>query len=161
MFCLNCGTSITFDQDCPNCGMTMEEMQERLAVALERITYADAVDPTRTEKMEPVPERSYTDATGNTIDPADDSLSEEDRKERRRRAINELPQIGQADPFITMPVQKVVSDTGQVIADADTEAKLYLQDTAKPKRSMVPVIVLVAVIVLIIVAAVVAKMFLG
>lgn len=157
MYCLNCGTKIEDNQDCINCGMTVAEMQERLEVALERITYADAMWPNLTEKMQPVPERTYTDDKGNIIDPADDSLSEGDRREKRRRAINELPQIGQSDPFITMPVQKVVSDTGQVVADADTEAKIYLNDNTKPKTSKTPVAIAI-IVVLVIIAAIVAVM---
>lgn len=155
MYCLNCGTKIEGNQDCTNCGMTVAEMQERLDVALERITYADAMWPNLTEKMEPVPERTYTDDKGNIIDPADDSLSEGNRKEMRRRAINDLPQIGHDDPFITMPVQKVVSDTGRVVADADTEAKIYLKDNTKPKSSKAPVVIAI-IIVLVIIAAIVA-----
>ena len=71
MYCLECGQKIEDGQnECSQCGMSVDEMKKRIAEAQEKLTYAETVGPAETTKLPPVPERVYHDKEGNVIDPA-------------------------------------------------------------------------------------------
>lgn len=132
MYCLECGTKVNDDElQCPHCGSSVPEMKERIARAEEMVAYTDAVDPTTTTKLPLVSERTYVDKDGNPLDPA----KEVDVKELTPdpEDLTAIPEIGDKDPYVTKPMQKIVSDSGKVVADVDNEAKSYLQDVPKIK----------------------------
>lgn len=131
MYCLECGQKIEDGQnECSQCGMSVDEMKKRIAEAQEKLTYAETVGPAETTKLPPVPERVYHDKEGNVIDPAEE-VDTAAAKEKE----NDLPVIGHAeDPLITMPMQKIVSDDGKVVASASDEAKTFIQPPKKKKR---------------------------
>lgn len=127
MYCLDCGQKIEDGQTaCPNCGASVDDIKARIAEAQEKVTYAETVGPAQTTKLPPVPERVYHDKNGNVIDPA------EEIDTSAKKDSDELPVIGnEADPLITVPIQRIVSDDGKVIAAQDDEAKKFIQP---PKR---------------------------
>ncbi|MGN0302359.1 MAG: hypothetical protein ACI4BI_05755 [Anaerotardibacter sp.] len=129
MFCLYCGTKVDEEhQDaCENCGMTLAEMRLRIARAEEMITYADTVGPSETQKLPPVSFRHYTDLQGNPIDPAQAIQYEGTISAPSGVDLNDLPQIASEDPYLTMPIQKIVSQKGEVVVDLDNELRTYVQ----------------------------------
>lgn len=131
MYCLECGQKIEDGQAaCPNCGMSVDQIKSRIAEAQEKVTYAETIGPAETVKMPPVPERVYHDKDGNVIDPADEiDTSHADKKKNA-----ELPVIGnEEDPYMTMPIQKIVSDDGEVLASANDDVKTFIQPPKKKK----------------------------
>ena len=151
MFCLDCGTKISdSDEACPNCGLKRSEMLERLAQAQEMVAYAETIGPASTQKMPPVPERIYTDKDGNVFRP--EEKIDVSKHVKARETLGELPQIGDDDPFLTMPIKKVVSDKGEVVADADKEQKVFLQNQIKQPFWTAPkILILIILIILVIV----------
>ncbi len=149
MYCLDCGTKIKDGElQCPHCGSLVVDMKARIAAAEEKIVYTDAVSPSQTSKLPLVSERSYQDVFGNPLDPS----NEVDASNLTRSAddLNAIPTIGDEDPFITKPMQRIVADGGQVVADVDRHPKTYRQD---PKRRKAPVGVIITIIVVIIALA--------
>ena len=132
MYCLDCGTKISDDElQCPNCGSSVAVMKERFAKAKEMVTYTDAVGADETTKLPLVEQRSYTDKDGNPLDPSKEvDLKDITAHEHDLRAI---PEIGDKDPYVTKPMQKIVSDSGKVVADVDKDHKAYLQDVPEIK----------------------------
>lgn len=132
MYCLDCGTKISDDElQCPNCGSSVAAMKERFAKAKEMVTYTDAVGSDATTKLPLVAERSYTDKDGNPLDPSKEiDVNNLTADENDLRAI---PEIGDEDPYVTKPMQKIVSDSGKVVADVDNDPKAYLQDVPEIK----------------------------
>lgn len=132
MYCLECGQKIGNGQTaCQNCGASVDEMKQRIAEAQEKVTYAETVGPAKTTKLPPVPERIYRDKDGNIIDPAEaiDASIADKKKDAS------LPVIGHAeDPYMTMPIQKIVSDDGRVITGANDEVRTFIQPPNKKKR---------------------------
>lgn len=128
MYCLECGQKIEDGQAaCPNCGMPVDQIKNRIAEAQEKVTYAETIGPAETIKMPPVPERVYHDKDGNVIDPADEIDTSHAEKKN-----TELPVIGhEDDPYMTMPIQKIVSDDGEVLASANDDVKTYIQPAKK------------------------------
>ena len=46
MYCLECGQKIEDGQnECSQCGMSVDEMKKRIAEAQEKLTYAETVGP--------------------------------------------------------------------------------------------------------------------
>lgn len=106
-------------------------MKERIKQAKEMVAYTDAVGPQVTSKMPLVSERSYVDKDGNPLDPSKEvDVKSLTSKEDDLRAI---PEIGDEDPYVTKPMQKIVSDSGKVVADVDRDPKSYLQDVPEIK----------------------------
>lgn len=106
-------------------------MKERIKQAKEMVAYTDAVDPQVTSKMPLVAERLYVDKDGNPLDPSKEVdvknlTSQEDD-------LTAIPEIGDEDPYVTKPMQKIVSDSGKVVADVDRDPKSYLQDVPEIK----------------------------
>jgi len=132
LYCLNCGTKIADDElQCPNCGSSVALMKERITKAEEIVTYTDAVGPEATTKLPLVSERSYVDKDGNPLDPSQKvDVEKLNTDEADLRAI---PEIGDSDPYVTKPMQKIVSDSGKVVADVDRDPKAYLQDVPEIK----------------------------
>jgi hypothetical protein len=127
-------------------------MRERIALAEEMITYAETVGPDATIKMPLISERSYTDKDGNPIDPA---MAIPAEVKRRLTELSNLPTIGDdEDPYITKPIQKIVDDSGTLVADVSSEAKFYVQNEER-KSPLVPVLVGVIVALLIVIAVLV------
>ena len=154
MYCLDCGSKIGDDEPrCPHCGSSVSEMKRRLAEAEEKLVYSDAVGPRSTCKLPLVSERTYTDKDGHPFDPAQEV--DVDSLVRDPADLTAIPEIGDADPFVTMPMQRIVSGSGQVVADIDRDVKEYLQT---PRRSGLPVrpVLAVACIVLFVCIGVVA-----
>ena len=150
MFCLDCGQKISdTDEACPQCGLKVSEMRERIAQAQEMVTYAETIGPASTQKLPPVPERIYKDKDGNVLRPEEKiDISE---RFKREDVLGGIPQIGSSDPYVTMPIKKVVSDKGEVVADVDREQKVFSQEPVKeafwsPKR-IVLVVLLVALLI--------------
>lgn len=127
MYCLDCGTKINDDElQCSNCGSSVADMKERIAQAEEMVAYTDAVDPLATSKLPLVSDRTYIDKDGNPLDPSKKvDVADLTSDPNDLRAI---PEIGEKDPYITKPMQRIVSDSGKVVADVDREAKSYRQD---------------------------------
>lgn len=154
MFCLECGQKIEDGQTaCPNCGMSVDDIKSRIAEAQEKVTYAETVGPAETTKLPPVPERVYHDKDGNVIDPKE----EIDTSSADKKKVDDLPVIGdKEDPLITVPIQKIVSDDGRVIAEKDDDVKTFIQPPNKKKGLSVrnkAIIILVAVFAIIAIAA--------
>lgn len=148
MYCLDCGTKIEDDEpQCPHCGSSVAEMKERLAAAEETLTYSDAVAPSETSKLPLVSERTYTDKDGNPLDPAEavdvDGLTGDPDD------LRGIPAIGDADPYITKPMQRIVDDAGEVVADVDRTPKEYRQDQPRPRLSAKKVAGAIAVLFLV------------
>ena len=150
MFCLDCGQKISdTDEACPQCGLKVSAMRERIAQAQEMVTYAETIGPASTQKLPPVPERIYKDKDGNVLRPEEKiDISE---RFKREDVLGGIPQIGSSDPYVTMPIKKVVSDKGEVVADVDREQKVFSQEPVKetfwsPKR-IVLVVLLVALLI--------------
>lgn len=150
MFCLDCGQKISdTDEACPQCGLKVSEMRERIAQAQEMVTYAETIGPASTQKLPPVPERIYKDKDGNVLRPEEKiDISE---RFKREDVLGGIPQIGSSDPYVTMPIKKVVSDKGEVVADVDREQKVFSQEPVNeafwsPKR-IVLVVLLVALLI--------------
>ena len=142
MYCLDCGTKINDGElRCPHCGSLVIDMKARIAAAEEKIVYTDAVSPSQTSKLPLVSERSYQDVFGNPLDPS----NEVDASSLTRSAddLNAIPTIGDEDPFITKPMQRIVADGGQVVADVDRRPKAYRQE---PKRRKAPIGIIFAVV---------------
>lgn len=132
MYCLDCGTKIEKGQDaCPHCGLRVDEINERLAAATEMLLYAETGADTsnKTMKLPPVLERTYKDKNGNELDP-----SHEVDTSSLPLSADELPRIGSDDPFITVPIKRVVDEYANVIADVDNTPKVYKQKIQKPSR---------------------------
>ena len=90
------------------------------------IAYADTVGPESTQKLPAVSKRTYLDKEGNPFNPKDEV--DLDSLKVKTPDKSKIPVIGSDDPFITMPMHKIVSDKGEVVADVDTDAKVYLQN---------------------------------
>lgn len=131
MFCLECGRKIEDGETaCANCGMTVEEIKERVAAAQEKVTYAETVGPDSTTKLPPVPERVYRDKDGNIINPEEAIPT----KVADKSKAEDLPVVGnEEDPYITMPMPRVVSDDGQVVKGQSAEARAFMQEPQKKK----------------------------
>ncbi len=154
MFCLECGQKIEDGQTaCPNCGMSVDDIKSRIAEAQEKVTYAETVGPAETTKLPPVPERVYHDKDGNVIDPKE----EIDTSSADKKKVDDLPVIGdKEDPLITVPIQKIVSDDGRVIAEKDDDVKTFIQPANKKKGLSArnkAIIILVVVFAIIAIAA--------
>ncbi len=151
MFCLECGTKIKDDElQCPHCGSSVVDMKARIAAAEEQIVYTDAVSPSSTSKLPLVKDRSYQDRDGKPLD-----LSQEVDVASLRKDESDLtaiPELGADDPFITMPMQRIVADSGKVVADVDRDAKVYRQGARRAPFPMKPFLGGV-VIILVILAA--------
>lgn len=151
MYCLDCGTKIKDGElQCPHCGSLVVDMKARIAAAEEKIVYTDAVSPSQTSKLPLVSERSYQDVFGNPLDPR----KEVDPAQVTRSAndLNAIPMIGDEDPFITKPMQRIVADGGQVVADVDREAKVYRQGARRRKFPLKPFVAALFVIALLVCA---------
>lgn len=150
VYCLDCGTPIDeSESQCANCGSLVSDMKERIARAEEMIVYTDAVNVTHTTKLPLVEKRTYKDKDGNPLDPAQEVHIDTDIPEVYD--LSAIPEIGAGDPYITMPMQRIVSDKGEVVADVDHEAKVFLQPgevSSRPVGKVVIVVVVVAVLVL-------------
>lgn len=155
MYCLDCGNELEEGaRACSKCGLTVTEMQERLAIATEVLLYADSVagNPDQTEKLPPVNERTYRDKDGNPIDP---SQPVEPAALKPDSKLDGLPRIGADDPFVTVPMKKVVDEYGNVIAGEDTTPKLYRQTdhTARSSKVLKVIAAIVAAIALVVAGA--------
>lgn len=125
MFCLECGTKFQDDEEaCSNCGMTLKAMRERIALAEEMITYADTTGPAPTEKLPLVSERTYFDAEGNVFRPEDEVDVAQIKKQLSE---SDIPQLGSDDPYVTMPIKRVISERGEVVTQVDSTQNVYLQ----------------------------------
>lgn len=147
MYCLDCGTKIEEGQTaCPHCGLSVEEINERLAAATEMLLYAETGMDTahKTMKLPPVTERTYKDKDGNELDP-----SKKIDASSLPSSVDELPRIGSDDPFITVPIKRVVDEYANVIADVDNTPKVYKQKEERSSRFKKPLkIALIIIIVL-------------
>ena len=154
MYCLECGQKIEDGQTaCPNCGMSVDQIKSRIAEAQEKVTYAETVGPAETVKMPPVPQRVYHDKDGNIIDPAE----EIDTSHAEKKKNAELPVIGHAeDPYMTMPIQKIVSDDGEVLASTNDDVKTFIQPAKKKKGLSTRSKAILALIVLFVLIAIAA-----
>lgn len=138
MFCLDCGTQINDDElQCPHCGSSVSEMKERIAEAVETISYTESLGEDRTQKLPLVSKREYYDAEGKPLDPK--QAVEVVRDAPSSSDLKAIPQLGSDDPFVTMPIRKVVSSDGAVVVDEDRDAKQFIQPPVKrsivtPKR---------------------------
>lgn len=152
MFCLNCGTKVEEEhQDaCENCGMTLEEMRLRIARAEEMITYADTVGPSETQKLPPVSQRHYKDLKGNPLNPSQKIDVEAVVSTPAGVDLNDLPQIASDDPYITMPIQKIVSQKGDVVLDLDNELRTYVQPVEKKSHKLSVAIGIIVVLLVVI-----------
>ena len=118
MYCLDCGTKIEDGElQCPHCGSLVNDMKARIAAAEEIIVYTDAVSPSRTSKLPLVSERSYQDYLGNPLDPSNEV--DPSKVTKSAKDLKAIPTIGDEDPFITKPMQRIVTDTGQVVGGCD------------------------------------------
>ncbi len=152
MYCLECGTKINdAESQCPNCGSLVVDMKARIAAAEEQIVYTDAVSPSSTSKLPLVKDRFYTDKEGNPLDPSQEV--EVPTTQKSAADLTAIPEIGAKDPFVTMPMQRIVSSQGQVVADVDREAKVYLQSERKNPFPWKPFLGGVVVVALIVAAA--------
>ena len=153
MYCLDCGTKIEDNEAfCPNCGLAVKEMTDRIARAQEMIAYADTVGPESTQKLPAVSKRTYLDKEGNPFNPKDEV--DLDSLKVKTPDKSKIPVIGSDDPFITMPMHKIVSDKGEVVADVDTDAKVYLQNNSeKRKLPSVKTVVIALVCTIVVVIA--------
>ncbi len=151
MYCLECGTKINDDElQCPSCGSSVVDMKARIAAAEELIVYTDAVSPSSTSKLPLVKDRSYQDKDGKPLDLSQEvDVASLHKDESDLRAI---PELGAEDPFITMPMQRIVADSGRVVADVDRDAKAYRQGKSRTPFPMKPFLGGV-VIILVILAA--------
>ncbi len=125
-------------------------MKARIAAAEEQIVYTDAVSPSSTSKLPLVKDRSYQDRDGKPLDlsrEVDISFLRKDETD-----LTAIPELGADDPFITMPMQRIVADSGKVVADVDRDAKVYRQGARRAPFPMKPFLGGV-VIVLVILAA--------
>jgi hypothetical protein len=110
--------------------MPVDDIKSRIAEAQEKVTYAETVGPAETTKLPPVPERVYHDKDGNIIDPKE----EIDTSSADKKMLDDLPIIGdEEDPLITVPIQKIVSDDGEVIAEKNDDVKTFIQPPKKKK----------------------------
>lgn len=153
MYCLDCGTKIEENEtECPNCGLSVKEMNDRIARAQEMIAYADTVGPQATQKLPAVSKRTYTDKQGNPFNPKEEVDIESLKVEAPDKS--RIPILGSDDPYVTMPMHKIVSDKGEVVADVDKDAKVYLQNEV-PKRKLpsVKTVILALVCTLVVVVA--------
>lgn len=145
MYCLECGTKVEDGADkCSKCGLTKQAMKERIAQAVEMVTYAETIGPDATSKLPPVRVREYTDGEGKPLNPADPV----DRKKVETLDEAALPTIGPGDPYLTMPIQRIVDDSAKVLFDADTEAKTFSQPEPK-KFNPVPALIASNVVLLV------------
>ncbi len=148
MYCLDCGTKVEEGAEvCSHCGMTVEEMRARINRAVEMVTYAETVGPDETTKLPPVKARTYKDKDGESLDPAKPIKSDSGNES----PLSDIPTIGSGDPFLTMPIQKIVDDNGKVAFDSDTKAKVYAQSEPK-KFNPVPLLVCLVVVLAVAVA---------
>lgn len=132
MYCLNCGHKINDDElQCSNCGSSVREMKQRIDKAKEMVTYTDAVGPELTSKLPLVAERTYVDKDGNPLDPS--KKVEIDPTRPDVGDLRAIPDIGDEDPYVTKPMQKIISDSGRVVADVDRDPKSYLQNVPEIK----------------------------
>lgn len=145
MYCLDCGTKIEEGQTaCPQCGLSVEEINERLAAATEMLLYAETgMDAShKTMKLPPVVERTYKDKDGNELDP-----SKKIDASSLPSSVDELPRIGSDDPFITVPIKRVVDEYANVIADVDNTPKVYKQKEEKTSRFKKPLKIALIIII--------------
>lgn len=145
MYCLDCGTKIEEGQKaCPHCGLSVEEINERLAAATEMLLYAETgMDAShKTMKLPPVVERTYKDKDGNELDP-----SKKIDVSSLPSSVDELPRIGSDDPFITVPIKRVVDEYANVIADVDNTPKVYKQKEEKTSRFKKPLKIALIIII--------------
>ena len=128
MYCLDCGTKVEEGSEfCPNCGMTVAKMRERIDHAVEMVTYAETIGPDATTKLPPVKARRFVAKDGSKIDPAKPVESPSEDK----ASLGDIPTIGSGDPYLTMPIPKIVDDNGKVAFDSDTAPKIYSQPETK------------------------------
>ncbi len=152
MFCLDCGQKISdSDKVCPRCGLSVSEMKERIAQAQEMVTYAETIGPASTLRMPPVPERTYKDSKGNIFRP-EETIDVSSRLQQKDK-LADIPHLGGADPYLTMPIKKVVSDKGEVVLDADREQKTFLQESIPQSPWTLKRIILVVLLVMVVIAA--------
>ncbi|MFR7746917.1 MAG: zinc ribbon domain-containing protein [Eggerthellaceae bacterium] len=147
MYCLNCGTKINDDESqCPNCGSSVAEMKERIAAAEEMVVYTDAVDSSDTHKLPLVKDRTYVDRDGNPLDP---SKEVDVLKLKHEKAdLTAIPEIGdKEDPFVTKPMQRIVTDDGKEVAGADNTPRQFRQDEP-PIKTRTKVIIIIACLAL-------------
>ncbi len=148
MYCLNCGTKIAeSESQCPHCGSLVSEMKERIAQAEEMITYTDAVFLSHTDKLPLVADRVYHDKEGNLLDPSQKVTVD---KTDEARDLSAIPELGASDPYVTMPMQRIVSNSGEVVADVDHDAKAFLQSeepSSKPKKLIITIVVVIVLVV--------------
>lgn len=151
MYCLDCGTKIEEGQKtCPHCGLSVEEINERLAAATEMLLYAETGIDTahKTMKLPPVTERTYKDKDGNELDP-----SQKIDASSLPSSFDELPRIGSDDPFITVPIKRVVDEYANVIADVDNTPKVYKQKEERSSRFKKPLKIILVIIVVVLLCA--------
>lgn len=125
MYCPNCLTQFNESElQCPHCGSLVADMKDRIAAAQEMVTYTDAITnlPPETEKLPLVAQRTYVDKEGKPLDPA---KSVDVSTVKSARDLSGIPEIGNVDPNVTMPMVKIVSETGQVVADVDRDVKTF------------------------------------
>lgn len=134
----------------------MAEMQARLAVATEMLLYGDTEshDPGETSKLPPVTERTYVDKDGNPLDP-----SQVVDAQNIKSSGQDLPRIGSDDPYVTVPIKRIVNEYAEVIADRDTAPKVYIQKEAEVKSHTLRNVIIAIVVVLVIAGAGVAAWF--
>lgn len=150
MYCLDCGKKINDDElQCPHCGSSVIAMKERIAKAHEQIVYADAVPAAETSRLPLVSERSYVDKEGNPLDPKA-AVDVDEVSPRHHDDLTAIPELGYSDPYLTAPMQRIVSSDGRVVADVDRNAKVYVQQA--PRRKF-PVRILVGVLIVAALAA--------
>jgi hypothetical protein len=152
LYCLECGTKIDDKElQCPRCGSLVVDMKARIAAAEEQIVYTDAVSPSSTTKLPLVKDRSYTDKDGNPLDPS--KKVEVPEVNKPVEDLTAIPELGAKDPFVTMPMQRIVSSRGQVVADVDRDAKTYKQGVRKNPFPWKPFLGAILIIALIVAAA--------
>lgn len=150
MYCLDCGTKIAeSESQCPRCGSLVSEMKERIAQAEEMITYTDAVFLSHTAKLPLVADRVYLDKDGNILDPSKEI--DFDMATPEAHDLSAIPEIGASDPYVTMPMQRIVSNRGEVVADVDHEAKVFLQNEEKSSRSKEIIFAIVVLVIMVLV----------
>ena len=65
--------------------------------------------------------------------------------------LDALPHIGSEDPYVTMPIQRVVSDRGEVVADVNRDVTVFVQE--EPKKDTTTFLKLIIGILLVLLVA--------
>lgn len=114
------------------------------------VAYAETVGPEETHVLPVIEEdRKYFDFEGNEYRPED--KVDMSRIEQKRKLLSGIPTIGDSDPHITMPIKKIVSDRGEVIADADRDAKFYLESSAVDQKKSRRKSIMIGILLLLVV----------